>query len=193
MASRVRPVGCVRYVGSEPIQRTNPTQPTGLWGIMVAVSGKVLRWTWSQSVGVIAPSGLIWAVLTLVTTQRQRSSLFLQDAAFAVTAGLVFMGLALLGSRTGSVTRLDEHGASTGPSLLGRNLAWDKVESVDQRQRWGVRQVVLRGRPWMPGLAVEIPLRAPVDARLLPDPQFDAKVDEIRARWLAHREPPRLA
>ena len=65
--------------------------------------------------------------------------------------------------------------------LRQRLIPWHEVRDVEVKSLMGVRGVVLHRSS-----GAKTRLRAPVDAAMMRDPAFDAKVDGIRRWWTSH-------
>ena len=107
------------------------------------------------------------------------TALVLRDAALVGIAVIGLLLVAFMWRRYGTVVKDD------GIVVLGvtnRLIPWSEVEDVSELNQAGGRGVVVKevgGRRTL--------LRAPRDARMTPDPDYDEKRDRILREWAASR------
>jgi hypothetical protein len=80
-----------------------------------------------------------------------------------------------------SETVLSPHGVHCRGGLDSRYEPWGNVRGISVRWMFGSQQIVLH----TPGR--RLPCSVPATGRLLPDPEFDQKVDEVVGWWVANR------
>jgi hypothetical protein len=110
------------------------------------------------------------ALLVLAAITRRGGPFYL---AIGAMVGSVAAGV---GRARAGIDLHPDHAVVRG--LVGSTpIPWSALESVEVTERMGHRSVVLQTADTAHRLV------APSTSRVLPDPDFDAKVDEIGAAW----------